>query len=60
METFVLVMLGIVISVVCAAWCASHAMDKGHSPGLWGVLGFLFPLIAVIVIALIPPSENAR
>lgn len=59
MELFLLMAVSFVISAVCAWWCATRAMAKGYSPAIWGVLGFLFPIIAVIVIAVIRPGENA-
>ena len=59
MELFVLLSLGFVISAVCAFWCATRALAKGYSPAVWGVLGFLIPIIAVIVMAVIPPSDRA-
>ena len=60
MEIFLLLLISLAISIVCAVWCARTALDKGYSPGLWGVLGFLFPLVAVIVLALMRPSGRAR
>lgn len=60
MEIFLLLLISLAISIVCAVWCARTALDKGYSPGLWGVLGFLFPVVAVIVIALVRPSDRAR
>ena len=59
MELFVLLSLGFVISAVCAFWCATRALAKGYSPAVWGVLGFLIPVIAVIAMAVIPPSDRA-
>ena len=59
MELFVLMTLSFVISAVCAFWCATRAQAKGYSPAVWGVLGFLIPIIAVIAMAVIRPSERA-
>ncbi len=53
----VFILIGIVIAVAIAAWCASIAAGKGRSPILWGILGFVFPLIALIVIAVLPAAS---
>lgn len=60
MELFALMALSFVISAVCAFWCATRAQAKGYSPAVWGVLGFLIPIIAVIAIAVMRPSERAE
>lgn len=44
----------LVIEILFAFACYSVARSKGHSPVLWGVLGFLFGLIALIIVALLP------
>ena len=59
MELFVLLTLSFIISAVCAFWCATQAQHKGYSPALWGVLGFVIPIIAVIVMAVMRPTERA-
>jgi hypothetical protein len=51
--------LSFVISAVCAFWCATRALAKGHNPAVWGVLGFLVPVVAVIVMAFLPPTDRA-
>jgi FtsH-binding integral membrane protein len=58
-ELFLLMAVGFVISAVCAWWCAVHAQAKGYSPALWGVLGFLIPVIAVIAMAVMRPTDRA-
>ena len=58
-ELFVLLSLGFVISAVCAFWCATRALAKGYSPAVWGVLGFLVPVIAVIAMAVMPETDRA-
>lgn len=40
----------IVFGVIFAIACALIANSKGRSPVLWGVLGFLFGLIPLIII----------
>ena len=46
--------LGLVFGVVCAAFCAHMAREKGRDPVLWGACGFFFSLIAVIALAGVP------
>ncbi|MFN5855183.1 MAG: hypothetical protein ACK456_04685 [Pseudanabaenaceae cyanobacterium] len=48
--------LGIVliIAVICGAICHAMATGKRRSPELWAVLGFLFGLFAVILLAVLP------
>ena len=59
MDLFVLLALGFVISAVCAFWCATRAQAKGYSPAVWGVLGFVIPIIAVIMMVILPPTDRA-
>ena len=59
MELFLLLALGFVISVVCAFWCAKRAVAKGYNPVVWGILGFVIPIISVIVMAFLPPTDRA-
>ncbi len=59
MDLLILILISLTISIVCAVWCSKKAVEKGFNPGLWGVLGFLFPLIAVIAITLMRPSGRA-
>jgi hypothetical protein len=49
--------LSLIIAIVCAYACYRIASGKGRGPVLWAILGFLFPLIALIVIALLPRKE---
>ena len=59
MELFVLLFLGFVLAAVCAFWCARRAVDKGYNPVVWGVLGFVVPVIAVIMMVVLPPTDRA-
>jgi hypothetical protein len=59
-ELFALMALSFAISAVCAFWCATRAQAKGYSPAVWGVLGFLIPIIAVIAIAVMRPGDRAE
>jgi uncharacterized membrane protein YoaK (UPF0700 family) len=48
--------LGIILiaGVICGAICHAMATGKSRSPELWAVLGFLFGLFAVILLAFLP------
>ena len=46
--------VGFAIAVAFAVVCNRIAVRKGRGPILWAVLGFFFPLIALIVILLLP------
>jgi hypothetical protein len=37
---------------------ASSAMRKGRNPWLWAILGLVFSLIPLIVVAVLPPSDG--
>ena len=59
MELFWFLAVGFLISVICSVWCAKRPIDKGYNPALWGVLGFVIPIISVIVMAFLPQSDRA-
>jgi hypothetical protein len=48
-----LLVVGLIFGVICALIASS----KGRSPLGWGVLGFLFPLITLIVILVIKRKQ---
>jgi hypothetical protein len=48
-----------VLALVFAFICAFIAGRKGRSRLLWGILGFLFHIVTLIVIALLP-NKRAR
>jgi hypothetical protein len=45
---------------VLAVISAVTAGKKGYSPGVWLVLGFLFGVFAVIVVALLPDKSGRK
>jgi peptidoglycan/LPS O-acetylase OafA/YrhL len=47
----------LVIGIVFGVACALIANAKGRSPVLWGILGFLFGLIPLIVIAVLKKKQ---
>jgi membrane associated rhomboid family serine protease len=47
-------LISLVIAVLCAWLCAWLAGNKGYSPVLFGILGFFFFLITLIVVLVLP------
>lgn len=45
--------IALAICLVCAYVCARVARAKNRSPVLWGVLGFVFPVVSVVAIGLL-------
>ena len=54
METVIGVIVWIVVALAFAYFCAKIASNKGRSPLLWAILGLIIPVIALIIIALLP------
>jgi hypothetical protein len=52
-------LIGLIVAIIFAVICHRIAVGKGRGPVLWAILGFLFPLIALIVIALLPSKRPA-
>jgi hypothetical protein len=50
--------IGIVL-FLCGAFCALWAQDSGRKPWFWFVVGFIFPLVTVIIL-LVKNSEDIR
>ncbi len=42
------------VGLICATICARVAAGKGRGPVGYAVLGFLVPLIGLIVVAVVP------
>jgi hypothetical protein len=45
---------GLIVSIVFAVACYKIAAGKGRSGILWGILGFIFWILTLIVILIIP------
>ncbi len=58
MDLFVLFLICFVVAVACAWVCAKIALRKGHDPVIWAVLGFVLPIIALVVIAVLPSADR--
>ena len=59
MEIVISSVISLLVAIVFAYFCHRIAVGKGRGPVLWTILGFLFPIIAIIVIALLPPKRAA-
>ena len=59
MEIVISSVITLLVAIVFAYFCHRIAVGKGRGPVLWTILGFLFPIIAIIVIALLPPKRAA-
>ncbi len=46
--------LGFFVALALALLCGYIASAKGHSGALWGILGFFFTLITLIIVLLLP------
>ncbi len=57
MEIVISGVISLLIAIVFAYFCHKIAVSKGRGPVLWTILGFLFPIIAIIVIAILPRKD---
>ena len=48
---------GLIISIVFAIVCASLAGSRNRHRVVWAILGFLFPIIALIVLLIIGKKQ---
>lgn len=47
----------LLVGVICAFACYKVAASKNRSQGWWGLWGFLFSVIALIIVALLPSKR---
>jgi hypothetical protein len=47
-------LISFILAILIAYACSSIARSKGRSPVVWGILGFFFTLITLIIIVLLP------
>jgi len=50
----------VVPAVLSAVACAIVAARKGRSPMGWASLGLIFPIVAVVVVALLRPGAGRK
>lgn len=48
----------LILGIICAFACYKIAQGKGRSAGWWGLWGFLFSFIALIIVALLPQKNS--
>jgi hypothetical protein len=52
--------ISVLVSLVFAFACSAIAGSKGRGRVLWGILGFFFSLITLIVVVILPQKHTAR
>lgn len=52
-------LISVAIAVAIAAVCYRIAERKSRSGVLWAVLGFFFPIIALIIVFLLPDKSRS-
>jgi predicted cobalt transporter CbtA len=52
-------LISLAIAIVFAVLCYRIAEGKGRSGVLWGILGFIIPIIALIIILVLPDKSTA-
>jgi hypothetical protein len=55
----VYLVVGVALSVACAVIAARRATAKGRRAPVWGVLGFLFGVLAIVALVVLPRVEGA-
>jgi tetrahydromethanopterin S-methyltransferase subunit F len=58
MDNAIPVISGLVISVVFAIVCASLAGGRNRSRVVWAILGFIFPIIALVVLLILGKKKT--
>jgi len=51
--------IGIIVDLVFAFACSAIAGGKGRGRILWGILGFFFSLITLIVVLIMPRKHRS-
>jgi len=57
--TFLWVLIAIIVDILFILITMSIAARKGHSPLLWGLLAVFLPLIALIIVLILPDRRMA-
>ncbi|HXV33896.1 MAG TPA: hypothetical protein VD769_07795 [Gaiellaceae bacterium] len=52
--------IGLAVAIAVAAVCYRIAEGKGRSGVLWAVLGFLFPVVALVIVFLLSDKRAAH
>jgi hypothetical protein len=51
--------ISVIVSLVFAFACSAIANGKGRGRILWGILGFFFSLITLIVVLIMPKKHRS-
>lgn len=51
-------MIILIIWIVMAYVCYDVAKEKGLDSGIWGILGLIFGIFALIILVMIPKKKN--
>ena len=51
--------IGLLVAILCAYLGHRIAVSKGRGPVLWAVICFIFPLLGLIIILLLPPKVGS-
>lgn len=51
-------LIGFILAVIIGFVCSKIAGSKGRRTVLWGILGFFFTLLALIIIAVLPSKRT--
>lgn len=49
---------GLLIAVISGTWTGAIAARKNRSSQIWFIIGFFLPLIALIIIYMLPPQSE--
>jgi len=52
------IFISLLVEIACAYACSTIAARKGRGTTLWAILGFIFGLVALIVIAILPRKRE--
>jgi hypothetical protein len=55
-----MIILILIVGIVSAFFGAKLAQNKGRDPALWGLMCFLFPLLGLVVLALVGDLSPSR
>ena len=58
MEILIVLLILLAIEVAIIVATAKIAESKGRSAALWGILAFVFGIIPLVIVALLPPSGD--
>lgn len=51
--------IGLAIAITIAVVCYRIAEGKGRSGVLWGIVGFILPIVGLIVVLVLPDKRAA-